>query len=159
MFIRLLFLLTVGPLVELTILMRMAERFTWRWTLGLVLFTGILGAWLARREGLKAATRIRSDLANGVQPMGSVVDGALILVAGVVLVTPGVLTDLCGFALLIPPFRRFERLVREAGLSITRRETHGFSGSNVRKATRILLPLPILGECFVSYYVFELTKH
>ncbi len=114
MFLRLLLLLTVVPLVELTILLRLAEQFSWRATLGLVLLTGVIGAWLARREGLKALGRIQADLAAGVAPAGAVVDGALILIAGIVLVTPGILTDLCGFALLIPPIRRWvkRRLAR-----------------------------------------------
>ncbi|MFQ5496040.1 MAG: FxsA family protein, partial [Phycisphaerae bacterium] len=68
--------------------------------------TGVVGAWLARREGLKAMTRIQTDLAHGVPPAAAVLDGALILVAGLVLITPGVLTDLLGFTLLIPPWLR-----------------------------------------------------
>lgn len=109
MFLRLLLLLTVVPLVELVILLRLAQRFSWQATVALVIVTGILGAWLARREGLKALVRIQTDLAQGVPPVAAVVDGALILAAGLVLVTPGILTDLCGFALLIPPIRRWVR--------------------------------------------------
>ncbi len=108
-FLRLLLLLTVVPLVELMILLRIAERFDWGPTIALVLLTGALGAYLARREGLKALSRIQSELAAGVPPAASLVDGALILVAGIVLVTPGVLTDLCGFALLISPIRAWVR--------------------------------------------------
>lgn len=109
MFVRLLLLLTIVPLVELMILFRLAELITWSSTIALVVFTGILGAWLARREGLRALTRIQADLDKGVAPTGPVIDAVLILVAGIVLVTPGVLTDLCGFALLIAPIRRFVR--------------------------------------------------
>ncbi|MCH8859086.1 MAG: FxsA family protein, partial [Proteobacteria bacterium] len=105
-FVRLLLLLTVVPFVELMILLRLAEWLRWDGTIALVVFTGVLGAWLARREGLKAITKIQADLAAGVAPAGAVVDGLLILVAGIVLVTPGILTDLCGFGLLIPPVRR-----------------------------------------------------
>lgn len=106
MFVRLLLLLTVVPFVELVILLRLAEWLHWDGTIALVVFTGVLGAWLARREGVKAVTKIQTDLAAGVAPAGAVIDGLLILIAGVVLVTPGVLTDLCGFGLLIPPVRR-----------------------------------------------------
>lgn len=109
MFLRLLVLLTVVPFVELTILLRLADGFGWGATLALVVITGVIGAWLARREGLKVLTRIRTDLNAGVAPTGAVVDGALILVAGIVLVTPGILTDLCGFALLVAPIRRWAR--------------------------------------------------
>ena len=123
MFLRLLLLLTIVPLVELVILLRLAEWLRWDGTIALVLLTGVLGAWLARHEGLKALDRIQTDLAAGVTPAAAVVDGVLILVAGLVLVTPGVLTDLCGFALLVPPIRRwigrrlaaaFKRRVRRA---------------------------------------------
>jgi len=114
MFLRLLLLLTIVPIVEVMLLLRIAERFEWGPTIALVLLTGVLGAWLARREGLKTMVRIQNEMANGVPPTGAMVDGLLILVAGVVLVTPGILTDLCGFALLIPPCRRWfrKRLVR-----------------------------------------------
>jgi UPF0716 protein FxsA len=108
-FLRLLLLLTIVPLVELVILLRIAEWLSWQTTIMLILITGVVGAWLARREGLKALARIQGDLAAGVVPTNAVVDGALILAAGLVLVTPGLLTDLCGFALLIPPFRRWVR--------------------------------------------------
>lgn len=54
--------------------------------------------------------------------------------------------------------REFEREVRQAGLSIDRREVHGFSGSRFSRATRGLLPLPLIGECFVSFFVYELSK-
>ncbi|MCH8241039.1 MAG: FxsA family protein [Planctomycetes bacterium] len=109
MFLRLLLLLTIVPIVELTILLKLAERFSWGPTIALVLVTGVLGAWLARREGLKAFGRIQEEMARGEAPTGAMMDGFLILVAGVVLVTPGILTDLFGFALLIPPCRGWIR--------------------------------------------------
>lgn len=109
MFLRLLLLLTIVPLVELVILFRIADWVSWQTTILMILITGVVGAWLARREGIKALARIRDDLAAGVVPTNAVVDGALILAAGLVLVTPGLLTDICGFALLIPPFRRWVR--------------------------------------------------
>jgi UPF0716 protein FxsA len=108
-FVRLVLLLTVVPFVELMILLRLAEWLGWQGTIGLVVLTGVLGAWLARREGLKTLARIHADLEAGVPPTGAVVDGVLIFIAGVVLVTPGVLTDLCGFALLVPPLRAWAR--------------------------------------------------
>ncbi len=118
MFLRLLILLTVVPLVELTILLRLAERFHWGPTIVLVVVTGVVGAWLARREGIRALSRFQADLAAGVAPTTAVLDAALILVAGIVLITPGVLTDLCGFALLIAPIRT---KIREALAAAFRR--------------------------------------
>ena len=109
MFLKLLLLLTVVPFVELMILLRLAEWLSWEVTLGTVVLTGVVGAWLARREGIKALERLRDDLAKGTPPADALIDGVLILVAGAVLVTPGVLTDACGFALLMPPIRRWVR--------------------------------------------------
>lgn len=109
MLLRLLLLFTIVPLVELLILLRIAEAIDWFATIMLVVVTGVLGASLARREGLKVLTRIQEDAARGIPPGDALVDGLLILVAGAVLVTPGVITDACGFALLIPPLRRFVR--------------------------------------------------
>jgi len=97
--------LTVVPLIELAILFRIAEATSWSTTLALVILTGALGAFLARREGLKTVRRIQSDLDQGVLPTEGVVEGALILAAGLMLVTPGVTTDLVGFLLLVPALR------------------------------------------------------
>ena len=102
-------MLTIVPFVELVILLRIAEQFRWGPTILLVIATGAVGAWLARREGLKALSRIQAELERGVMPTTAMVDGALILAAGLVLVTPGILTDLLGLALLVPLFRRWVR--------------------------------------------------
>ena len=107
--LRLFLLLTIVPFVELVILLRIAEQFRWGPTILLVIATGAVGAWLARREGLKALSRIQAELERGVMPTTAMVDGALILAAGLVLVTPGILTDLLGLALLVPLFRRWVR--------------------------------------------------
>lgn len=106
MLIRLVLLLTVVPFVELVILLKLADRFSWAATLGLVVGTGVVGAWLARHEGLKALSRIQAELARGEMPTEAMIDGVLIFAAGLLLLTPGLLTDLCGFALLIAPVRR-----------------------------------------------------
>lgn len=114
MLLKLFLLLTVVPLVELMILLRIGAWLGWLPTLGLVVATGLLGAILTRREGLKAVSRINQELDRGEMPTSAMADGVLILLAGVVLITPGVLTDICGFALLIPPMRRWikRRLAR-----------------------------------------------
>lgn len=106
MFIRLLLLLTVVPFVELVILLRLADAMGWANTVALILLTGVVGAFLARREGLKAFLRIRDEMSQGILPADALINGVLILAAGLLLVTPGVLTDLVGFAVLIGPLRR-----------------------------------------------------
>ncbi len=106
MFFYLLLLFTVVPFVELVLLLWLAAKVGGVNTLLLILFTGVLGASLARWQGLRTALRIRQEMAQGKVPGDAMVDGALILVAGAVLLTPGILTDALGFALLIPVIRQ-----------------------------------------------------
>lgn len=106
MLLRLLLLFTVVPLVELTLLLWLAAWTGWEFTLGLVLVTGVVGAALARHEGLRCWRRVHEEMAAGQLPGDPLMDALMILVAGALLVTPGVLTDLLGFALLLPVFRR-----------------------------------------------------
>lgn len=106
MFVRLLVLFTVVPLVELALLIAIGRWVGLLPTIALVLFTGTLGAWLARSQGLKTFQRVRQEWLEGRIPTDALLDGLLILVAGAVLLTPGLLTDLTGFFLLVPVGRR-----------------------------------------------------
>jgi len=94
------------PILEFAILIEIGRRLGTIETLLLVFGTGILGAWLARLEGFRILYQIRQDLDAGRAPAGHVFDGVLVLVAGIVLITPGLLTDLAGLLLLFPPTRR-----------------------------------------------------
>ena len=105
-FVRLLLLLTLLPLVELVLLAWLSAHTDWRLTVLFVLGTGLLGAWLIRWQGWRAWRNIRQQLARGEAPADSIQDAFLILVAGLLLITPGVLTDVLGVLLLVPPFRR-----------------------------------------------------
>lgn len=104
---RLILLLTVVPLVELWLLTEVAARIEWGPTIAIVLVTGVLGAALARREGMRVLANFQRELQSGDLPAQSLVDGVGILVAGALLVTPGLITDVVGFALLIAPLRRW----------------------------------------------------
>lgn len=108
-FFRLLLLFTAVPLLELSLLLLIGRHLGVAATILLVLGTGVLGAWLARSEGLRALYRVREEMAGGRLPAEALLDGLLILVAGAVLLTPGLLTDLAGFALLLPAGRRVVR--------------------------------------------------
>ena len=105
MLLRLLLLFTVVPLVELWLLVRIGEVVGLGFTLALVIVTGFVGAALARREGLRCWLAAQEKINRGELPTDSLLDGLMILLAGAVLITPGVLTDLFGFALLMPPVR------------------------------------------------------
>jgi UPF0716 protein FxsA len=108
-FFWLLLLFTVLPVVELMLLIEIGRAIDVGPTIALVLLTGAVGAALARHQGLRTLRRIREDLAQGVMPAAELVNGLMILLAGAALVTPGVITDAVGFALLIPPVRALVR--------------------------------------------------
>lgn len=102
-------LFVLVPLVELALLIQVGQWIGAFETIMLVFFTGIVGAWLARREGLRAIQRVQKDVAEQGVPGTSAIDAMAILVGGVLLLTPGVLTDLVGFSLLFPPTRALAR--------------------------------------------------
>lgn len=109
MFGFLIFLFCVVPLVELWLLFVVAHQTSALFTLLLVIGTGVLGASLARWQGFQVLRRIEGELSAQRMPTTSLLDAAMILVAGILLLTPGILTDLLGFSLLIPPLRAVYR--------------------------------------------------
>ena len=109
MFVRLLLLFTLVPLIELALLIKLGQLTNLATTIGIVILTGIIGAYLARREGIKAWRRLEQSMREGVSPADELIEALLILIAGAVLITPGLLTDLFGFGLLIPPMRKWVR--------------------------------------------------
>ena len=106
MFSRLLFLFIFIPVAELYLLIMLGSRIGFLPTIGLIVFTGILGASLARQQGLSTLAKIQNELRNGRPPTDKLIEGAMIVVGGIVLITPGILTDLFGFALMVPKFRK-----------------------------------------------------
>jgi len=111
MFGRLLLLFLLTPAVELGVLIQVDRLIGFGPTIALIIATGVVGSYLARREGLNTWRRLNRRLQSGDLPGKELVDGVIILVAGALLVTPGVLTDVVGFLGLIPPSRR---LIRKA---------------------------------------------
>ncbi len=103
---KLLLLFTVVPVAELYLLITLGQRLGAELTIGLVLVTGLLGAWLARREGSRVLGNWQAAMAQGQMPKEGVVSSLLVLVGGVLLITPGVLTDVTGLLLLVPWTRR-----------------------------------------------------
>ena len=102
---KLLLLFIVVPALELALLIELGSRLGTAPTLLLLALTGILGAFLARRQGLGALRAAQEHMQRGELPAGPIVDGILILVAAVLLITPGLLTDALGFLLLVRGFR------------------------------------------------------
>lgn len=119
MFLRLFLLLTLVPFVELTILLEVHRGIANTWgtgagllvTFGSILLSGLIGAILLRRQGLAVLRTIRATLARGEFPAYSLVDGALVIVGGALLLTPGFLTDIVGLTMLVPWTRQLWRWI------------------------------------------------
>ena len=93
------------PVLELTVLFKVHESLGLGNTLAIVIFTGVAGAFLAKAQGILVMARLRRDLAEGRMPAPQLMDGMMILIAGVLLITPGLITDATGFLLLVPAVR------------------------------------------------------
>lgn len=138
MFGKLLLLFTLVPVVELALLIRIGQRIGTLPTLGIILVTGLIGAWLARREGIRTWRDLRRSFAAGEVPRDALLHGLGVFLGGALLLTPGVLTDLFGLALLVPPSRAFlvgrvrrgleRRLLRSTGGIEARFWTHDPEG-------------------------------
>ena len=105
MLLRLAALFICIPLIELYLLFLVGGRIGPALTIALVVVTGFIGASLARQQGFKVWRKIQSDLNTGQMPAAELIDGLLVLIGGIVLLTPGLLTDVCGFALMVPAVR------------------------------------------------------
>lgn len=104
---RLALLFVIVPIIELILLIEIGQLVGLLPTVALVVFTGVTGAWLARAEGLRVFFQFQRELASGKLPGQSMLDGISVLVGGAFLLTPGVLTDVVGFSLLLPFTRRW----------------------------------------------------
>lgn len=109
MLLRLLLLFITVPLVELYLLLQIAEATSVAATFLLVVITGIIGSWLAKREGLIAWQKFHAALADGRMPSREIQDGLMIVFSAALLLTPGLLTDILGFTMLVPVGRDFVR--------------------------------------------------
>ncbi len=131
---KLLLLLTLVPIAELYLLLKLTDWTDIKVTLLVILGTGVMGAILARAEGLRVVRKMQRQVAGGEIPANSLLDGVLILVAGALLLTPGILTDAAGFVLLLPPSRAlirnaikrwFKRKVERGQVTVFRRMGFG----------------------------------
>jgi UPF0716 protein FxsA len=116
------------PILELAVLLKVHEAIGLGQTLLLVVLTGVIGAFLAKAQGLMVLAQIQRDLADGRMPAPRLIDGVMILAAGILLITPGLVTDTIGFLLLIPSARaairlwlktKLEQKLREGSANVT----------------------------------------
>jgi UPF0716 protein FxsA len=99
----------VVPIAELAVIITVGSEIGVLNTIGLLIVISVVGAWLAKREGLGVLRRIQAQLDAGRMPGAELVDGFLVLFAGALLLTPGFLTDCLAIALLFPPVRAVVR--------------------------------------------------
>jgi UPF0716 protein FxsA len=129
MLFKLFLAFTLIPVLELWLLIEIGSAMGALNTIVLVILTGFTGAWLARTQGMQTMLRVRSQLQQGVTPAEDLIDAVIIFVAGIVLLTPGLLTDLAGLLLLFPPTRfhfkrwlrqKFDKWMQNPNMTITR---------------------------------------
>lgn len=132
MFLKLFLAFTLVPFIEIYLLIKIGAQVGAFNTILIVILTGLLGASLARLEGIKTMTKVRESLNRGELPAEEMLDAMLIFVAGVVLLTPGFITDLTGLALLVPQarfwFKRWLRKKFDEWLD----KTNGRGGMSIR---------------------------
>lgn len=103
----LLLLFTIVPALELTLLIWFTIETHILWTMALIILTGVIGAAVAKAQGVLVLYEAQRDMALGRFPAQPLFEGILLLVGGALLLTPGLLTDLVGLSVLVPPLRRF----------------------------------------------------
>ncbi|KAA0563553.1 membrane protein FxsA [Bacillus sp. CH30_1T] len=101
-----LLLLIIVPAFEIGLLVLSGQAIGLVPTVLLIITTGILGAYLAKKQGMETLRKAQQDMQYGQLPGDAIIDGLCILVGGVVLLTPGFITDAIGFLLLLPPTRK-----------------------------------------------------
>lgn len=108
MFARLLTLFILLPLADLVLII-MLLRLHWGLTLLWVLMSGVIGAWYVRRQGTWVLRQVHGSMSENRLPTDMLIEGALVVVAGALLITPGLITDIFGFSILFRPCRSWYR--------------------------------------------------
>jgi UPF0716 protein FxsA len=121
-FFLLVFLFIGVPIAEITLLIRVGSAIGVFNTIGFVILTAVLGAYLVRQQGLETVNKLQQETNAGRVPAMQIAEGVALLFAGAVLMTPGFITDAMGFALLIPPVR--QALIAWAGKSFFKGQVH-----------------------------------
>jgi UPF0716 protein FxsA len=114
MFIRLLILFSIIPVIEITLLIKVGSIIGVLNTVLIVVLTAVAGAYLVRSEGLGVMHRMQKQMSMGIFPGDELINGAMLLVAGALLLTPGFFTDTIGFLLVLPATRGvFRRYIKQ----------------------------------------------
>lgn len=105
MLLRLFLIFSIVPIIELYLLIRVGKLIGALPTVALLLLISLAGAWLVRSQGFVILRRIQDELALGRLPAAGLLDGALVLLGGLLLLTPGFFSDVIGLFFIIPPTR------------------------------------------------------
>lgn len=116
-------LLLAVPIIEIALFVELGGALGLGWTLAIVFVTALLGFFLLRQQGMQTAQSLRSSMAEGRNPMSPIAHGALLVVAAILLMTPGFFTDAVGLSLTLPPVRSW---LIKAGASRVSVKTMGF---------------------------------
>lgn len=129
MLLKLFLCFTLIPVLELYLLIKVGTVIGGMNTILLVIISGFLGVWLARLEGMNTLVKLKMNLQQGLMPAEELLDAVIIFIAGVVLITPGFITDIMGLLLLWPVTRnklkrllrkKFDELQLQGNINITR---------------------------------------
>jgi len=113
MLLRLFLCFTIIPVIELYFLIKIGSIIGGFNTIIIVLGTGFFGAWLARMEGMQTLIRVKENMQQGIMPAEDLIDALIIFAAGILLITPGLLTDFSGLLLLWPVTRnKFKKFLK-----------------------------------------------
>jgi UPF0716 protein FxsA len=105
MFFKLFLIFAIVPVIELSVLIYVGSYIGTLNTIAIILLTAVVGAYMVRTEGIGVLYRIQRDLNEAAFPAEELINGAMILVAGALLLTPGFFTDLVGFMMVFPATR------------------------------------------------------
>lgn len=128
LFVILLLLFIGLPMVEIYVLIQVGHQIGALWTIALLIAVAALGSALLRLQGLATLANVRAALARGELPTEAILEGLVLLVAGVLMVTPGFITDIAGLLCLLPPLRRAIARALGAGLMMRVQRAPGSNG-------------------------------
>jgi UPF0716 protein FxsA len=126
MLLPLVLLFIAVPIAELAVIIQVGQAIGIWWTIAILIADSLLGSWLMRHQGRAAWRRFNEAVQGGRVPAREVVDGALVIFGGALLLTPGFITDILGLILLLPPTRAVVRGI------LTRRLAHRMVASATR---------------------------
>ena len=138
LFVILLLLFIGLPMVEIYVLIQVGHQIGALWTIALLIAVAVLGSALLRLQGLATLANVRAAMARGELPTEAILEGLVLLVAGVLMVTPGFVTDIAGLLCLLPPLRRAIARALGAGLMMRVQRAPGSNGGAGAPSQQVL---------------------